>query len=108
MRLSKFLEAEQAKERIMKVQDLVEDSKQIAAPSVDNSVKKKMEKPAVGRKYGCTDTSKPKKFKPEQLSRLADAMYAAQEAGLDPKDVFALAPDSMKMEWNYSKWVYVE
>lgn len=67
----------------------------------------KLSKPTVGRNYGATDTAAPEKYTPEQLSRLTDAMYNAQEAGLDYKAVFKLAPDDMKMEWNYSKWKYV-
>jgi hypothetical protein len=66
-----------------------------------------MSKPVPGRQYGCNDTSAPEQFTPAQLSRLADAMFAAQEAGLNFKDVFFLAPPNMKMEWNYSNWKYV-
>lgn len=64
-------------------------------------------KPTHGRQYGCNDTAHPEQHTPAQLSRLTDAMYAAQEAGLDYKEVFRQAPDSMKLEWNYSNWKYV-
>jgi hypothetical protein len=65
-----------------------------------------MDKPFEGKRYGCSDTSPPEMYSSYQLSRLADAMYSAQEAGLDPKDVFKLAPEGMKLEWNYSHWSY--
>jgi hypothetical protein len=65
-------------------------------------------KPFVGRQYGCNDTSGPENYTAYQLSRLTDAMFAAQQAGLDYKDIFILAPAPMRMEWNYSNWKYVE
>ena len=67
----------------------------------------KMDKPRAGKAYGSTDQAAPEKYTPEQLSRLTDAMYNAQEAGIDYQAVFKLAPDDMKLEWNYSKWKYV-
>jgi hypothetical protein len=67
-----------------------------------------MSKPTVGKSYGTTDGGKPEKHTPKELSRLTDALYAAQQAGIDYKKVFALAPDSMKLEWNYACWKYVK
>ena len=66
-----------------------------------------LSKPTNGRQYGCDDTGAPEQFTPYQLSRLTDAMFAAQQAGLDYKEVFILAPASMRTEWNYSNWKYV-
>jgi len=65
-----------------------------------------MTKPFVGRQYGCNDTAAPEKCTAAQLSRLTDAMFAAQESGLDYKEVFRLAPTHMMLEWNYSNWRY--
>lgn len=67
-----------------------------------------LSKPFVGRQYGCIDQGAPEQYTPYQLSRLTDAMYAAQEAGLDYKEVFILAPANMRIEWNYCNWKYVE
>ena len=63
-------------------------------------------KPRPGQKFGTSDQAPPEDFTEDQLSRLADALWAAQEAGLDPKKVFKLAPDTMKGEWNFSNWTY--
>ena len=57
---------------------------------------------------GTTDGAPPEIHSEEELSRLHDAMYSAKKAGLDSYEVFQLAPDSMKMEFNYSKWEYRE
>ena len=66
-----------------------------------------LSKPFPGRQYGCTDQGGPEDCTEEQLSRLADAMYALQEAGLDTKVFWDQVPNSMKMEWNWSNWQYV-
>lgn len=66
----------------------------------------KLDKPIVGKQYGTTDGGKPEKHTAKELSRLTDALYAAQEAGLDYKKVFSLAPKDMMLEWNYSNWKY--
>jgi hypothetical protein len=67
-----------------------------------------MEKPFHGMRYGCNDTGAPERYSLDQLSRLTDAMYAAQQAGINPKEVFNLAPAMMRLEWNYSNWYYVD
>jgi hypothetical protein len=68
----------------------------------------KIPKPTDGKKMGANDTDAPEGYTAAQLSRLYDALYYAQEAGLDPKEVFKLAPDDMKGEWNYSNWTYTK
>lgn len=66
-----------------------------------------IKQPQVGRQHGCNDTGAPETHTAAELSRLLDALYAAQEAGLSVRDAFALAPDTMKLEFNYSNWKYV-
>lgn len=63
-------------------------------------------KPTPGRQYGTTDQGPPEDYTEYQLSRIADILYAAQEAKLDPKKFWKILPDNMKMEWNYAKWKY--
>lgn len=67
----------------------------------------KVSKPQEGKSYGTSDGGAPEGYTAAQLSRLADALYAAQQAGISPAKVWALAPEKMRMEWNYAKWSYV-
>lgn len=66
-----------------------------------------MKKRNHGDSMGCSDTGAPEKYSNAQLSRLYDALYNAQQASISPQDVFATAPDAMKLEFNYSRWTYV-
>ena len=68
----------------------------------------KLDKPYVGKQFGTTDGGAPEKHTAKELSRLTDALYAAQEAGIDYKKVFTLSPKDMMLEWNYSNWKYVK
>ena len=67
-----------------------------------------MEKPYPGKNYGCIDTAPPSMHTERQLSRLADALYAASKTGvIAPQAVYSLAPQSMRLEWNFARWSYV-
>lgn len=59
-----------------------------------------------GEAMGTTDQGPPEKYTNAQLSRFVDAMYNWQEAGLNPQEIFRMAPEPMKLEANYSKWTY--
>lgn len=50
--------------------------------------------------------SKPEDYTEEQLSRVYDMLYSAEQAGLEPKLVFSVIPENMKLEFNYSNWKY--
>ncbi len=63
-------------------------------------------KPVVGEQCGATDGGNPH-YTSWQLSRLTDLMYTANKIGIDPNKIFKLAPDGMKIDWNYSSWKYV-
>jgi hypothetical protein len=65
-----------------------------------------------GDQLGCTDMAAPEKYTPAQLSRLHDFLLAAQRFE-DAADVplltahaFKLLPETLKLEFNYSKWKY--
>lgn len=65
-------------------------------------------KPATkGQRFGASDSDHPTHHTETELSRLYDTLYMANLAGISPVDVFQLASDTMKMEFNYSKWQYV-
>ena len=68
-----------------------------------------MERPIHGTQHGCTDTGAPTEHTEDQLSRVYDMLYAAEQAGLDHEQVrkiFTTLPESMKLEFNYSNWRY--
>lgn len=68
-----------------------------------------MKKPQPGQAFGTNDQGPPENHSPEELSRLADLVYAAHTIGGKAlaQKVFKLVPDSMKGEFNYAKWEYV-
>jgi hypothetical protein len=68
-----------------------------------------LEKPVHGSQHGCTDQGQPTEHTEEQLSRVYDMLYAAEQAGVNPdqtQKIFSSLPDSMKLEFNYSNWRY--
>jgi hypothetical protein len=67
---------------------------------------KRIEKPISGKPCGCNDGPAPT-HSLDELSRLLDALFWAQEAGLDVLKVFILAPTSLCEEYSWSKWYYV-
>lgn len=68
-----------------------------------------MKKPQPGQAFGTNDQGPPEDHTPDELSRLADLLYAANVVGGKElaQKVFKLVPDSMKGEFNYAKWEYV-
>jgi len=61
------------------------------------------------RSMGTTDQGPPEDHTEQQLSRLHDTLFNAQEAGLSAdkiKEIFKLFPMTMKTEYNYTKWKY--
>lgn len=69
-----------------------------------------MQKPFVGRKFGCSDQQEPINSTVQELSRVADLLYAAYQLGGKEMMVkaFALIDDGQKLEFNYSSWTYVD
>jgi hypothetical protein len=68
-----------------------------------------MKKPQPGQAFGANDQGPPENHSAEELSRLADLVYAAHTIGGKElaQKVFKLVPDNMKGEFNYAKWEYV-
>ena len=68
-----------------------------------------MKKPQPGQAFGTNDQGPPENNTPDELSRVADLVYAANLVGGKElaQKVFKLVPDSMKGEFNYAKWEYV-
>ena len=64
-----------------------------------------MERLEHGQQMGCCDQNKPEIYTEEQLSRLYDLCYAAEKLSLE-QEVFKLAPEDMKLEYNYPNWKY--
>lgn len=64
-------------------------------------------KPYHGKKYGCNDTLPPEFYTANQLSRIADMLYAAGISGIVTEEaVWQTLPESAKLEFNYSNWSY--
>jgi len=79
---------------------------------VETGMLVEMKKPQPGQAFGTNDQGPPENHTPDELSRLADLLYAANIVGGDKgrelaQKVFKLVPDSMKGEFNYAKWEYV-
>ena len=68
-----------------------------------------MQKPEVGKKYGCSDQGPPQNTTQWALSRVADMLYAAFQLGGHElmQKVFMTLDDSVKLEFNYARWTYV-
>ena len=62
--------------------------------------------PKPNQQFGCPDQSPPVNTSMEKLSRMYDALFAANEAGLNIQDVFKLFSSNEKLEFNYSCWQY--
>jgi len=65
--------------------------------------------PVHGEQHGCHDQAKSPTYSEYQLSRIYDMLFAAQEAGLLKEvvqKIFAILPEDMKLDWNYSNWKY--
>lgn len=58
-----------------------------------------------GERHGCEDG--PFATDPYALSRLLDAMDYGEMAGISREAIFGQATDSVKLEFNYSRWCYV-
>ena len=68
-----------------------------------------MQKPKPGQAFGTNDQDEPTEHTPDELSRIADLLYAAHNVGgreLSQK-VFKMLPKSATGEFNYAKWEYV-
>ncbi len=76
--------------------------------TIDEAKIRKLTKPTNGRKYGASDGGPPEYATEEQLSRLTDAMWNAQLAGMDQAQVAKIfgLDKNMAGEWNYAKWTY--
>ena len=66
-------------------------------------------KPKAGQAFGTNDQAAPEDNTPEELSRVADLLYAARVVGGKElaKKIFAELSQEIKGEFNYSKWKYV-
>ncbi len=66
-----------------------------------------MNKAEPGEYYGCTDGGSPITTEYD-LSRVYDMLYHAELVGGQnlTRQVFTLLPDSVKLDFNYSKWQY--
>jgi hypothetical protein len=65
--------------------------------------------PVHGEQHGCNDQGAPSSHSEEELSRVYDMLYSAEQAGLGHEQVrkiFSTLPESMKLEFNYSNWRY--
>ena len=76
---------------------------------VETGMLVEMKKPQPGQAFGTNDQGPPENHTPDELSRLADLVYAANLVGGKElaQKVFKVVPDSMKGEFNYAKWEYV-
>ena len=76
---------------------------------VETGMLVEMKKPQSGQAFGTNDQGPPENHTPDELSRLADLVYAANLVGGKElaQKVFKVVPDSMKGEFNYAKWEYV-
>jgi hypothetical protein len=63
-------------------------------------------KPEEGKQYGQKTGNAPVNFTQSQLSRLADALYNGQQAGLNVQELFNLAPEQMRLEYRFANWQY--
>lgn len=63
-----------------------------------------------GEKFGCSDGGPPENCTPYQLSRMHDALVLIQEniGHVAALDAYRAMPDKAKMDYNWSKWAYVE
>lgn len=68
-----------------------------------------LKKPYPGMVFGEDGAELPIKHTEDELSRLADLMYAAlQQGGQEMvQNVFRLIPSELKAEFSYSRWEYV-
>jgi hypothetical protein len=75
----------------------------------DKILKTSIKEGVPDKPMGTTDQSPPEDHTEQQLSRLHDTLFYAQEAGLSAdkiKEIFKLFPTTMKTEYNYSVWKY--
>ncbi len=71
---------------------------------------KKSEKPYPGKKYGTRDgglLEKDGSYTAAQMSRLMDAKYAWEQAGLAEDKFWQSIPHDMAMECCHLRWTYV-
>jgi len=64
-------------------------------------------KPKDGARMGDQKGEISKKYNNKQFSRVTDALFAAQQAGLDYRDVLKLFKNELRYEWMYTAWSYV-
>ena len=64
-------------------------------------------KPEAGQQYGKQSEAEPVNHSSEELSRLTDVLYNAEQLGLRVREIFAMAPETMRLEWRFSNWQYV-
>jgi hypothetical protein len=82
--------------------------KRMTESEVLDGILEEMDKPVKGKQYGTTDQGKPENHSVEELSRVADLLWAATQVGGRKlsQDVFKLLPQSLRGEFNYANWKY--
>lgn len=65
-----------------------------------------IKKPVPGQICGCSDTELVAPTDQYRFSRVLDAMFNAQVAGIDPHKIFDLLDTNDKMKMNYGNWKY--
>jgi hypothetical protein len=61
---------------------------------------------AAGESHGITDGAAPQNATPYQLSRVLDVIDEFEQLGLDVATWWKTIPESIRFDFNWSKWQY--